>query len=63
MNYDQPAKTCNQRRIQLRVGSLANEIGKLHERFRRLKAVVELVDFNGEYARVNEQVRLGGFGT
>ena len=50
--YDQPAKTCDQRRIQLRVGSLASEIHKFHDRFWRLKAAVELVDFNGEWARI-----------
>ena len=48
VNYDQPEKTCDRSRSQLRVGSLANEIDKFHDRFRRLKAVVELVDFNGE---------------
>ena len=47
VNYDQPAKTCDQTRIELRVGSLASEIDKFHERFWRPKAVVELVDFNG----------------
>ena len=36
-------------RIQLRVGSLASEMDKIHVRFWRLKAVVELFDFNGEY--------------
>ena len=46
--YDWPAKTCDQRRIQLQVGSLASEIDKFHDRFWRLKVVVELVDFNGE---------------
>ena len=46
--YDQPAKTCGQRRIQLRVGSLASEIDMFHDRFWRSKAVMELVDFNGE---------------
>ena len=45
MIYDQPAKTCDQRKIELRVGSLASEIDKFHD---RLKVVVELVDFNGE---------------
>ena len=48
VNYDQPTKTCGQRRIQLRVGSVASEIDKFHDRFRRLKAVAELVHFNGE---------------
>ena len=52
VNHDQPAKTCDQRRIQLRVGSLASEIDKFHDRFWQLKAVVDLVDFNGEQARV-----------
>ena len=52
VNYDQPKKTCDQSRSQLRVGSLASEIDKFHNRFWRLKAVVELVDFNGEQARV-----------
>ena len=32
--------TCDQRRIQLRVGSLASEIDKFHDRFWRLKAIV-----------------------
>ena len=32
MINDQPAKTCDQRRIQLRVGSLASEIDKFHDR-------------------------------
>ena len=45
---DQPAKTCNQRSIELRVRSLASEIDKFHDRFWLLKAVVDLVDFNGE---------------
>ena len=45
--YDQPAKTCDQRRIQLRVELLASEIGKFHDHFWWLKAAVELVDFNG----------------
>ena len=31
--YDRPAKTCDHRRIQLRVGSLASEIDKFHDRF------------------------------
>ena len=46
--YDQPAKTCDQRRTQLAVGSLASEIDKFHDRFWRLKAVAELIDFNGK---------------
>ena len=37
VNYDQPTKTCDQGRIQLRVGSLASEIDKFHGRFWRLK--------------------------
>ena len=32
MIYGQPAKTCDQRRNQLRVGSLASEIDKFHGR-------------------------------
>ena len=48
VNYDQPTKTWDQRRIQLRVESLACEIDKFHDRFWRLKAIVELVDFNGK---------------
>ena len=48
VTYDQPTKTCDLRRIQLRVGSLASEIDKFHDRFWWLKAIVELVDFNGE---------------
>ena len=40
--------TCDPRRIQLRVGSLASEMDKFHDRFWRLKAFMELVDFNGE---------------
>ena len=44
----QPGKTCDQRRIQLRVGSLASEVNKFHDRFWWLKVVVERVDFNGE---------------
>ena len=46
--YHQPVKTCEQRRIQLRVGSLASEIDKFHDHFWQLKVVVELVNFNGE---------------
>ena len=46
--YDWPAKTCDQRRIQLRVGSLASEIDKFHNRFWQFKAIVELVDFGGK---------------
>ena len=46
--YDRPAKNCDQRRIQLRVGWLASEIDKFRDRFWRLKAIVELVDFSGE---------------
>ena len=41
-------KTCDQRGIQLRVGSLTSEIDKFHDRFWQLKVVVELVDFNGK---------------
>ena len=46
--YDWPAKTCDQRRIQLRVGSLTSEIDKFHDSFWQLKVVVELVDFNND---------------
>ena len=52
VNYDQPAKTGDQRRIHLRVESLASEIDICHDRFWQLKAVVELVDFNSESARI-----------
>ena len=38
VNYDQPAKTCDQRGIQLRVGSLASEINKFHDRFLTVKS-------------------------
>ena len=38
LNHDQPAKTCDQRRIQLRVGSLASEIDKFHGRFFTVKS-------------------------
>ena len=48
VNYDHPAKTCDQRRIQVRVGLLASEIDKFHDRFCQLKEVVDLVNFNGE---------------
>ena len=48
VNHDQPTKTCDQRRIQLRVGSLASAIDKFQDRFWRLKAIVELVDVNGQ---------------
>ena len=48
VTYNQSAKTCDQGRIQLQVGSFASEINKFHDRFRRLKVIVELVDFNGE---------------
>ena len=44
VNHDQPAKTCDQRRIQLWVGSLASEIDKFHDRFWRLKAIMKPVD-------------------
>ena len=37
VNYDRPAETCDQRRIQLRVGSLASEIDNFHDRFWCLK--------------------------
>ena len=46
--YDWLAKTCDQRRIQLRVGSLTSEIDKFHDSFWQLKVVVELVDFNND---------------
>ena len=35
--YDRPAKTCDQRRIQLRIRSLANEIDNFHDRFLTVK--------------------------
>ena len=38
VNHDQPAKTFDQRRIQLRVGSLASEIDKFHDRFLTVKS-------------------------
>ena len=38
MTYDQPAKTCDQGRIQLRVGSLASVIDKFHDRFFTVKS-------------------------
>ena len=48
VNYDQPAKTCDQGRIHLWVEALASEIDIFHDRFWQLKAAVELVDFNSE---------------
>ena len=38
MTYDHPAKTCDQRRIRQRVGSLACEIDKSHDRFLMVKS-------------------------
>ena len=52
VNYYQREKTCGQSKSQLRVGSLASEIDKFHDHFWPLKAVVELIDFNGKQARV-----------
>ena len=52
MNYDQPAKTCDQRRIHLRVESLPSEIDIFHDRFWQLKVVVELVDLTSWYLSI-----------
>ena len=38
VNRYQPAKTCDQRRIQLRVGSLTSEIDKFQDRFLTVKS-------------------------
>ena len=49
--YDQPAKIYDQRRIQLRVGSLASAIDRFHDRFWRLKACRSCGAFEGGACR------------
>ena len=47
--YDRPAKTCDQRRTQLRVGSLASEIYKFHDRFLTVKSDRGACRFQSSY--------------
>ena len=69
MDYDQPAKTCDQRRIQLRIGSLAIETYKLHDRFLTVKSGRRACRFQWrvgpsycEYSRVTYDLLVSNIG-